>query len=74
MYTAPKVELKQGMQKPKLSARASSEPPNLDEIAVDNDFAVITTKKKQRKTKMKPYQKPPVNTALPLLRVMFLLA
>jgi hypothetical protein len=33
------------MQKPALSARAASEPPNPDEIAVDNGFTVITTKK-----------------------------
>jgi hypothetical protein len=41
-------------QKPVLSARTSSGPQNLNEIAEDNDFTVITTKKKRRKTKMKP--------------------
>jgi hypothetical protein len=56
MYTAPKVELKlrQGAQKPALSARDSSDPPNLDEMAEDNDFTVITTKKKESDTKIKP--------------------
>jgi hypothetical protein len=43
---------RQGMQKPTLSARTSSEPPNLDEIAVDNDFTVVTTKRKQSKPKI----------------------
>jgi hypothetical protein len=37
---------RQGAQKPALSTRASSEPPNLDEIAGDNGFDVITTKTK----------------------------
>lgn len=37
-----------------LSARASSERPNLGKIAEDNDFAVITTRNKQNKTKIKP--------------------
>jgi hypothetical protein len=44
----------QGMQKPTLPTGAFSEPPNLDDIAVDNDFTVITTKKKQSKAKIKP--------------------
>jgi hypothetical protein len=35
------------MQKPASSARAASEPPNLDEIAEDNDFTVITIKIKK---------------------------
>jgi hypothetical protein len=46
--------MRQGAQKPALSARASSEPPNLDEIAEDNHFTVITSRKKQRKMKIKP--------------------
>jgi hypothetical protein len=57
---------RQVMQKPTLSARASSEPPNLYKIAVDNDFTVITTKKKQSKTKIKPtISETATNTALP---------
>jgi hypothetical protein len=39
------------MQKPALSARAASEPPNLDEIAEDNECTVITAIKSQNKTK-----------------------
>jgi hypothetical protein len=35
------------MQDPALSARASSEPPNLGKIAEGLDFAVITPEKKQ---------------------------
>jgi hypothetical protein len=44
----------QGMQKPASSARASSEPPNLYEIAVDNGFTtllLLPPKKKQNKNK-----------------------
>jgi hypothetical protein len=49
-----------------LSARASTERPDLDEIAEDNDFAVITTKKKQSKTKIKlTIIEAAINTALP---------
>jgi hypothetical protein len=61
--------VRQGMQKPALSARAASEPPNPDEIAEDNDFTVITTKKGQSKTKLIRYSHP-----LPLLTVVFLVA
>jgi hypothetical protein len=58
--------VRQGVQKPALSARASSEPPNLDEIAEDNDFTVITTKKGQSKTKVKPTaSETAISTALP---------
>jgi hypothetical protein len=68
----------QGMQKPTLSARSSSEPPNLDEIAEDNDFTVMNTKKRQSKTKIKPTisatQLIEFFHPLPLLRVMFLVA
>jgi hypothetical protein len=57
---------RQGSQKPALSARASSEPPNLDEIAEDNDFTVIIIKKKQNKTKIKStLTETAINTALP---------
>jgi hypothetical protein len=42
--------VRQGAQKPALSARASSELPNRDEIVEDNDFTVLTTKKRQSKT------------------------
>jgi hypothetical protein len=37
--------VRQGAKKTELSARAYSEPSNLDEIAKDNDFIVITTKR-----------------------------
>jgi hypothetical protein len=43
---------RQVMQKPTLSAKASSEPPNLDEIAEDNGFTVITTKNDKEKQKL----------------------
>jgi hypothetical protein len=57
---------RQGMQKPALSVRAASEPPNPDDIAEDNDFAVITVKKRQSKTKIKPtISEAAINTALP---------
>jgi hypothetical protein len=39
------------MQKPALSARAASKPPNPDEMAEDNVFTVITTKNRQTKQK-----------------------
>jgi hypothetical protein len=39
---------RQGMQKPALSVRAASEPPNPDEIAVDNGFTVITPQKETK--------------------------
>jgi hypothetical protein len=35
--------VRQGAQKPALSARISSEPPNVNETAEDNDFTVIAT-------------------------------
>jgi hypothetical protein len=58
--------VRQGMQKPALSARAASEPLNLDEIAEDNDFTVITAKKRQGKAKVKPtVSETAINTALP---------
>jgi hypothetical protein len=54
------------MQKPALSARAASEPPNPDEIAEDSDFTVITAKKRQSETKVKPtVSETAINTALP---------
>jgi hypothetical protein len=41
-------------QTPALSARTSSKPPNLDEIAVDNDYSVLTIERKlQNKSKKK---------------------
>jgi hypothetical protein len=56
---------RQGAHKPALSARASYEPPNLDEIAEDNDFTVITTKQKQSEAKIKPtITETAINTAL----------
>jgi hypothetical protein len=58
--------VRQGMWKPALSAKAASEPTNLDEIAVDNGFTVITAKKRQNKTKIKPTtSETAINTALP---------
>jgi hypothetical protein len=38
----------QDAQKPALSARDSSEPPNIDEILEDSDFTVIDAKKKKK--------------------------
>jgi hypothetical protein len=46
--------VRQGAQKPVVSARASSKPPNLADIAEINDFTVITTTKRESKTKVKP--------------------
>jgi hypothetical protein len=70
--------VRQGMQKPALSARAASEPPNPDKMAEDNDFTVIAAKTRQGKTKVKPtVSETAINTVchpLPLLRVMFLVA
>ncbi|PNF32199.1 hypothetical protein B7P43_G00735, partial [Cryptotermes secundus] len=58
--------VRQGAQKPALSARASSEPPNPDEIAEDNDFTVITPKKRKNKAKVNPpITEAAINTALP---------
>jgi hypothetical protein len=58
--------VRQGAEKPALSATASSEPPNLDEIAKDSNFTVTTTKMKQSKTKIKPsIRKTVINTVLP---------
>jgi hypothetical protein len=58
--------VRQDMQKPALSARAASEPPNPDENAEDNDFTVIVAKMRQGKTKVKPtVSETAINTALP---------
>jgi hypothetical protein len=46
--------VRQGARKPALSARASSEPPNLNEISEDTDFTVVTTERGQSKTNGKP--------------------
>jgi hypothetical protein len=70
-YTVPKGGTKterQSVQKLHVSARASSEPPNFNEIAEDDDFTVITSKKKQPKSKsnLKPtITDAAINTALP---------
>jgi hypothetical protein len=57
---------RQSVQKPTVSAKASSEPPNYNETAEDNDFTVITSRKKQSKTKlMTTITDTAINTALP---------
>jgi hypothetical protein len=46
--------VRQGIQNPALSARASSEPSNLCEITESGDFAIIIPEKKQIKTEFNP--------------------
>jgi hypothetical protein len=45
---------KLGAQKPASSTAPSTDPPNMDEIAEADDFTVVTTKQKPRKSKANP--------------------
>jgi hypothetical protein len=54
------------VQKPVSSSGVPAEPPNVDEIAVDDDFTVIKTKKKPTKRKATPIiTEKGINTPLP---------
>jgi hypothetical protein len=53
-------------QKPASSSGVPTDPPNVDEIAVDDDFTVIKTKKKPTIPKATPtVTETSINTALP---------
>jgi hypothetical protein len=55
-----------GAQKPASSSEAPADPPNVDEIAEDDDFTVIKAKKKPSKPKATPtVTETAMNTALP---------
>jgi hypothetical protein len=68
--------LGQSVQKPTVSARASSEPLDFNEIGEDDDFTVITSRREQTEINLKPIiTEAAINIALsscPFLRVVTL--